>query len=65
VAIDAVGLAQLRLAGANARISKGSLWELPMMRRARALGLGAGSGEQLQLIGLDAVTEGRLRGALS
>ncbi len=37
LAIDAVGLANLRLAGTNARIAEGSIWSLPLMARAAQL----------------------------
>ena len=52
VAIDAVGLAQLRLAGANERISSGSIWKLPVMKRAVELGLGATTPAGIVLSGL-------------
>jgi uncharacterized protein (DUF362 family) len=64
LAIDAIGLAHLRLAGANARVSTGSLWDLPVMKRAREAGVGAGSAAELALVGLGAEEEARLRRAL-
>jgi len=51
VAIDAVGLAQLRLQGANEQIAEGSIWELPTMKRAVEIGLGVGSGGAIDLVG--------------
>jgi len=37
LAIDAVGLANLRIAGTNSRIAEGSIWSLPLMARAAQL----------------------------
>lgn len=65
VAIDAVGLGYLRLAGANADVSRGSVWALPMMKRAAELGLGASSAEQISLRDLDAAAEAQLRAHLA
>ena len=61
LAIDAVGLAHLRLAGTNEVIGRGSIWRIPMMRRAAEIGIGVGAGDRIKLVGLapDAVT--RLR----
>lgn len=53
VAIDAVGLGFLRLAGANERLMHGSIWQLPVLRHAAALNLGASSAERILLTGLD------------
>lgn len=64
LAVDAVGLAFLRLAGANQRISTGSIWSLPVMRRAARIGVGASSADRIHLAGLDAQTEARVRGQL-
>jgi uncharacterized protein (DUF362 family) len=65
VAIDAVGLAHLRLAGANDTIQQGRVWDLPVLRRAGELQLGATGPQDLQLVGLDAVDEARLRAQLA
>lgn len=65
VAIDAVGVARLRLAGANPKLSRGSLWSLPVLARARALGVGARSAEELKLLGLSPEAEQRLRRELA
>jgi uncharacterized protein (DUF362 family) len=65
VALDALGLAQLRLAGANETISGRSIWELPMMRRAVEIGLGVGSGPAVALVGVDAATEAALHAQMA
>lgn len=65
VAADAVGLGFLRLAGANPRLMAGSLWTLPVMARAAALGVGASAPEQIRLDGLSAEDEARLRAQLA
>lgn len=65
VAIDAVGLGFLRLAGTNRQLARGSPWELPVMRRAVELGLGVSGAEQLRLVGLSADDERQLRARLS
>lgn len=64
LAVDAVGLAFLRLAGANERISTGSIWSLPVMRRAAQIGVGASSAERIRLAGLDAESEAKVRAQL-
>jgi uncharacterized protein (DUF362 family) len=51
VAVDAVGLAQLRIQGANEEIAGGSIWELPTMKRAVEIGLGVGSEAAIELVG--------------
>jgi len=61
VAIDAVGLAELRLQGANETISEQSIWNLSMMKRAAEIGLGAASGADITLAGVDAAAEAALR----
>ncbi|MDP1824249.1 MAG: DUF362 domain-containing protein [Archangium sp.] len=64
LAIDAVGLGYLRMAGANRAISSGSVWSLPMMKHAAELGIGAASAAQLVLRGMDATAEAGLRARL-
>jgi uncharacterized protein (DUF362 family) len=61
VAVDAIGLAHLRVEGANEEIGARSIWELPMMRRAVDIGLGVGSSGDIALIGLDMPAEAALR----
>jgi len=61
VAIDAVGLAHLRLAGANETISGQSIWNLPMMKRAAEIGLGAAGGGDIELVGVDSPGGAALR----
>jgi uncharacterized protein (DUF362 family) len=64
VALDAIGLAHLRLEGANEAISEDSVWQIPMMKRAVELGLGARNASQIVLIGADPATEAALRSQL-
>ncbi len=65
LAIDAVGLGFLRLAGANAALSAGSIWQLPVMKRAAELNVGAGSSERITLAGLSQEDDARLRAQLA
>ena len=65
VAIDAVGLAQLRLAGANDAIGARSIWTIPMLKRAVEIGVGVGSSDAIALIGVDPEAESRLRAELA
>ena len=65
VAVDAVGLAQLRLQGANDEIGRGSVWALPMMRRAVEIGLGVTSERGIVLLGVDPESEASLRAQLA
>ncbi len=65
VAIDAIGLAHLRLEGANDAIGKGSVWAIPMMKRAVEIGLGVGSEEGITLVGADPESEAALRAQLA
>jgi uncharacterized protein (DUF362 family) len=61
VAVDAVGLAQLRLAGANATLSQGSIWRLPQLRRAVEVGIGAAGPDRVRILGPGPEEEARLR----
>jgi uncharacterized protein (DUF362 family) len=65
VAIDAVGLACLRSEGANEAIGEGSIWNIPMMKRAVEIGVGVGSGRAIALIGFDAAAEASLRAQMA
>ena len=65
LAIDAVGLAHLRLEGANEEISGRSIWEIPMMKRAVEIGLGVGSSGDVALVGLDPPAEATLRAQMA
>jgi len=65
VAIDAVGLAHLRLEGANDAIGERSIWTIPMMKRAVEIGVGVGSGDAIALVGVDPAAEARLRAQLA
>jgi uncharacterized protein (DUF362 family) len=50
VAVDAVGVAILRMHGGNATISRGRVFEQEQIARAAELGLGAGAPEQVDLV---------------
>jgi uncharacterized protein (DUF362 family) len=50
VALDAVGVAILRLFGTTPEVARGKVFEQEQIARAAALGLGAGSPEQIRLI---------------
>jgi uncharacterized protein (DUF362 family) len=65
VAIDAVGLAQLRLQGANDDITGRSIWKLPTLERAVEIGLGVGSARDITLIGVDPPAEQALRAQMA
>jgi len=57
VAIDAVGVAILRLLGTTPEVSRGSIFEQEQIARAAELGLGVSSAKQIQLITGDAKSE--------
>jgi len=65
VAIDAVGLAHLRIAGADDTIQQTSPWQLPVMKRAVELGLGAQSLADLSFVGATAEHEAAVRAQLA
>jgi uncharacterized protein (DUF362 family) len=65
VAIDAVGLAHLRIAGANDTIMGGSVWALPVLKRAVELDLGAASAADLAFTGATAEHEASVRAQLT
>ena len=65
LAIDAVGLAFLRLAGANRTLTGGPVWSLPLMKRAVEIGVGIASADQLVLVGLEPTAETNVRKQLS
>jgi uncharacterized protein (DUF362 family) len=50
VAVDAVGVAILRMHGGNATISRGRIFEQEQIARAVQLGLGARGPEQIDLV---------------
>jgi uncharacterized protein (DUF362 family) len=64
LALDAVGLACLRLEGTNDAIGRGSIWQLPIMRRAAEIGVGVGDAGRIRMVGLPPGLEARLRGEL-
>ncbi|MGI8935625.1 MAG: DUF362 domain-containing protein, partial [Phormidesmis sp.] len=53
IAIDAVGIAILRMLGTTREVSSGSIWSQAQIRRAADLGLGAVSAEQIELVTAD------------
>jgi len=57
VAIDAVGVAILRLLGTTPEVSRGAIFEQEQIARAAELGLGASSAKQIQLVTGDTVSE--------
>jgi uncharacterized protein (DUF362 family) len=58
VAIDAVGVAILRMHGANGHIAKGSIFGLDQIRRAAELGVGIKSTSEIRLIPLNDESRG-------
>ncbi len=68
IAIDAVGIALLRMLGTTSEVSNGSIWSQAQIRRAADLGLGAVNAEQIELVTADgdsAQVADRLRPFLS
>jgi uncharacterized protein (DUF362 family) len=57
VAIDAVGVAILRLLGTTPEVSRGHVFEQEQIARAAELGLGVSSAKQIQLVTGDADSE--------
>jgi len=57
VAIDAVGVAILRLLGTTPEVSRGPIFEQEQIARAAELGLGVSSAKQIQLVAGDAESE--------
>jgi len=53
VAIDAVGVAILRLYGSTREVMKGKIFEFEQIKRAVELGVGVNSPEKIDLIPLD------------
>lgn len=53
IAIDAVGIAILRMLGTTPEVSNGSIWNQTQIRRAADLGLGAVNAAQIELITAD------------
>ncbi|MGD1858535.1 MAG: DUF362 domain-containing protein [Leptolyngbyaceae cyanobacterium] len=56
VAIDAVGIAVLRMLGTTQAVSTGSIWSQAQIRRAADLGLGAVSPDAIELITADSAS---------
>jgi uncharacterized protein (DUF362 family) len=53
IAIDAVGIAILRMLGTTPTVARGSIWEQAQIRRAADLGLGAIGPEQVEWVTAD------------
>ncbi|MEO1444828.1 MAG: DUF362 domain-containing protein [Cyanobacteria bacterium J06635_11] len=53
IAIDAVGIAILRMLGTTREVSNGSIWSQAQIRRAADLGLGAVRPEQVEIVTAD------------
>jgi uncharacterized protein (DUF362 family) len=58
VAIDAVGVAILRIFGADGHIGEGGIFELEQLRRAAELGVGVKSASEIRLTPLDDKSRG-------
>ncbi|MEO0984077.1 MAG: DUF362 domain-containing protein [Cyanobacteria bacterium J06639_14] len=56
IAIDAVGIAILRLLGTTQEVSSGSIWSQTQIRRAADLGLGAIGADQVEFVTDDAAS---------
>lgn len=56
IAIDAVGIAILRMLGTTPAVSRGSIWDQAQIRRAADLGLGAINAEQIDLVTADSAS---------
>lgn len=50
IAVDAVGIATLRMLGTTSDVSRGSIWQQAQIRRAADLGLGAVRAEQIEIV---------------
>jgi uncharacterized protein (DUF362 family) len=60
VAVDAVGVAVLRLYGTTPAVSRGPIFEQEQLARAATLGVGVGRPEQIELVTDDRAGEGVL-----
>jgi uncharacterized protein (DUF362 family) len=57
VAMDAVGVAILRTFGSTPEVQNGSIFDLPQIARAAALGIGIDSPEKIQIVTEDQQSE--------
>lgn len=57
IAIDAVGIALLRMLGTTSEVSSGSIWSQAQIRRAADVGLGATSAEQIEIVTADSESD--------
>ncbi|MGF1512578.1 MAG: DUF362 domain-containing protein [Elainellaceae cyanobacterium] len=57
IAVDAVGIAILRMLGTTQAVSRGSIWSQAQIRRAADLGLGATGPEQIEFVTGDAASD--------
>ncbi len=64
IAIDAVGIAILRMLGTTPEVSNGSIWSQTQIRRAADLGLGAVRADQIELVTADS-SSAQMAGELS
>jgi hypothetical protein len=53
--------AHLRVEGTNDAIGRGSIWRIPVMRRAAEIGVGVGEARHIRIVGLPIGLEERLR----
>jgi len=53
VALDAVGVAVLRIYGAKGHVAKGKVFDQEQIRRAAELGVGIGSAKDIRLVPLN------------
>jgi uncharacterized protein (DUF362 family) len=60
VALDAVGVALLRRYGTTPEVARGAIFDQEQIARAASLGVGAGSAEQIDLVGLDKKSQSAL-----
>jgi uncharacterized protein (DUF362 family) len=56
IAIDAVGIAILRMLGTTPEVSRGSIWSQAQIRRAADLGLGAASADRVEIVTADSAS---------
>jgi uncharacterized protein (DUF362 family) len=57
IAIDVIALGMLRSLGTTNEVTQGSIWQLEQIRTAVALGLGASSPEQIELVTSDRTSQ--------
>jgi uncharacterized protein (DUF362 family) len=65
LAVDVVGIAELRLAGTKESLMRGPIVDVPMIRRAAVIGVGNAVGDRIRLTGADPQHELAIRAVLS